>query len=150
MKCPRDGALLAYDAVKDIVAVERCPACEGIWLDPGELNTIQERCDIPAADLEDVDVIADAYEMARQKMLPGVACPRCALALEAAEYAYCSRILIDRCAKCGGIWLDAEELDALLKFFKRETRPRELFWATLLEASRFWSTGDPLDPFIDW
>lgn len=101
------------------------------------------------AELDDVDVIADAYEMARQQALPGIKCPCCALPLEAVEYAYCSRILIDRCAKCGGIWLDAGELEALEKFFKRETRPRERFWETLCEAQRIWRFRLPGD-FIEW
>jgi uncharacterized protein len=149
MNGPRDGALLAAESYEGDVAVDRCPTCEGVWLDPGELQTLQENSDIPSADLDDVDVIADAYEMARQNARPGIACPRCAQALEAAEYAYCSRILIDRCTKCGGIWLDAGELEALQKFFKRETRPRERFWATLREASRVCG-GGLLGGLIDW
>jgi Zn-finger nucleic acid-binding protein len=141
MKCPRDGAPLTTEPYGDNTTVDRCATCAGVWLDLGELDTIQQDSDIPPAALDDVDVIADAYEMARQKALPEIECPRCEQPLEAAEYAYCSRILFDRCGKCGGIWLDAAELEALEKFFKHETRPREIFWATLREASRIWGLG---------
>ena len=40
----------------------------------------------------------------------GIACPRCDGALE--EIAY-EDVLIDRCNKCGGVWLDAGELELL-------------------------------------
>jgi uncharacterized protein len=147
--CPRDGTPLTTEPYGDNTTVDRCRACAGVWLDPGELETIQQGSHISPAELDDVDVIADAYEMARQKALPGIKCPRCGLSLEAVEYAYCSRILIDRCAKCGGIWLDAGELEALEKFFKRETRPRERFWETLCEAQHIWRFHLP-GGLIDW
>ncbi len=138
MNCPRDGAPLITEPYGDNTTVDRCRACAGVWLDLGELETVQRDSHISSAELDDVDVIADAYEMARQKALRGIKCPRCSLPLEAVEYAYCSRVLIDRCVKCEGIWLDAGELEALEKFFKRETRPRERFWETLREAQHVW------------
>lgn len=149
MQCPRDGAPLTTEPYGDNTAVDRCAACGGVWLDLGELENIQDGCSIHAADLDDIDVIANAYEMARQKFAPGIKCPRCALSLEAAEYAYCSRVLVDRCAKCAGVWLDFGELEALERFFKHATRPRERFWQTMLEAQRLWRFSVPGDP-TDW
>lgn len=46
MKCPKDG----YDLVSQQyhgVQIETCPHCGGIWLDPGELETIQKHEDRP-------------------------------------------------------------------------------------------------------
>ncbi|MDV6032967.1 MAG: zf-TFIIB domain-containing protein [Phycisphaera sp. RhM] len=42
MKCPRDGATLASETYEADVVVDRCPMCRGLWLDSGELKTIQE------------------------------------------------------------------------------------------------------------
>ncbi len=41
MKCPRCGAQLEEIAFGD-VRVDKCFSCEGIWLDKGELETLQK------------------------------------------------------------------------------------------------------------
>jgi len=141
MKCPRDGTSLITEPVAGNAVIDRCPSCSGVWLDQRELELLQQQSDVPAARLDDIDLIGGAYELARQRARPEIACPRCSEPLAALEYAYCSQILIDRCIKCGGVWLDQGELEALERFFKRETRPRERFWETLREASRIWRGG---------
>jgi hypothetical protein len=39
--CPRDGAKLDLRTQKD-VTIDVCPACGGIWLDPGELEALSK------------------------------------------------------------------------------------------------------------
>jgi len=39
-------------------------------------------------------------------------CPKCGIDLEEVKY---QEVMIDRCNKCQGIWLDAGELDLLVK-----------------------------------
>jgi hypothetical protein len=120
MKCPRDGATLAGETYEGDVVVDRCPACGGIWLDAGELQTVQETLERDYSQvLARVDVVARAYELARQKGRPQIACPKCQAELHPREYAYCSQILIDTCAACHGVWLDAGELQALEQFFEQ-------------------------------
>ncbi len=41
-RCPRDGATLVEQTLER-VSVDVCPTCNGIWLDKGELETIEER-----------------------------------------------------------------------------------------------------------
>ena len=42
MTCPKDGTPL--QTVSQFgVTVEECPTCRGMWLDPGELETIAKR-----------------------------------------------------------------------------------------------------------
>jgi hypothetical protein len=94
-----------------------------------------------SAKFANIDVIAAAYEMARQKALPVPSCPRCGKSLDATEYAYCSQILIDRCAKCHGAWLDPGELEALEQFLQREAQPREEFWPIFLESIVMFGAG---------
>jgi uncharacterized protein len=122
MRCPRDGTSLTTENYEGDVAVERCPACRGFWLDQGELEKVQETLEHDHSErLSNLDLVARAYELARQNARPGVSCPSCGTALEAEEYAYCSQILVDRCPQCGGIWFDNGEVQALEQFFEQET-----------------------------
>lgn len=117
--------------------MDRCHSCDGVWLQKSELEAIQELPERDySKDLQGVDVVALAYERARQSTKPVASCPECEGSMYAEEYAYCSQILVDRCGTCGGIWLDSGELSALEKFFERETRVRKGFFASLLEAVR--------------
>lgn len=38
--CPIDGAAMSKDVVLNIV-IDRCPTCEGVWLDGGELELVR-------------------------------------------------------------------------------------------------------------
>ena len=42
MRCPKCGEKLVSVQHND-VAVEECPACQGMWLDRGELETLAQR-----------------------------------------------------------------------------------------------------------
>jgi uncharacterized protein len=46
MKCPKDGHDLASRQYHG-VQIETCSHCGGIWLDPGELDTIRQHEDRP-------------------------------------------------------------------------------------------------------
>ena len=65
------------------------------------------------------NLIGNAYEMARQKGLKEMACPKCGSEMEIREYGYCSQIIIDLCPKCSGIWLNKGEIQALEVFCER-------------------------------
>lgn len=122
MQCPHDKAVLKSEKYEGDVVVDRCPSCLGLWLDKGELEKVQETLEHDYSEqLNHVNSVASAYELARQKMHPVAACPKCQGSMHAEEYAYCSQIQVDRCVKCKGIWLDAGELRALEQFFERET-----------------------------
>ena len=137
MLCPRDRGVLVNEKYEGDVLVDRCPSCDGAWLQRGELEAIQESLERDySAELRGIDVVALAYERARQANRPDIACPNCGMSLQAEEYGYCSQILVDRCGKCGGIWLDSGELEALERFFERETGVRKGFFASLLQRAR--------------
>ncbi len=138
MKCPVDGSGLQSMTYEADIVVERCAACGGTWLDAGELERIEEtrekdhREELSAIPPD----IVRSMEMARQQAAPDRACPKCARVMERREYGYCSRILIDTCPSCRGVWLDKGELAALEVFFEKsraDTRAlRTGFWASLL------------------
>lgn len=119
MQCPRDGATLTRETYEGDVVVDRCTTCAGIWLDAGELRDVQETIEHDYShQLGRIDTVAAAYALARQKAQADVDCPKCGKALHTREYGFCSQILVDRCAECGGVWLDAGELQTLEKFFE--------------------------------
>ena len=119
MQCPRDGGTLTSETYEGDVGVDRCTTCAGIWLDAGELRDVQETIEHDYShELGRIETVAAAYALARQKVQPDVDCPKCGSALFATEYGHCSYILVDRCPDCGGVWLDAGELQALEKFFE--------------------------------
>ena len=143
MQCPRDGSALNSEKYEGDVVVDRCPSCHGFWLDSGELKSVQEIIEHDySGQLNQINVVAQAYEFARQKTLPDIKCPKCGGDLNAKEYSYCSQILIDCCEDCGGMWLDAGELAALEKFFEqaaeeeRQENVRRGFFASLWEHLR--------------
>ena len=120
MDCPRCVAPLQEQTYEGDVRVDRCASCGGMWLNRGELEAIQETREHDYSDaLSEIGGVARAYELARQKALPGIACPRCRRPLVAREYGYCSQILIDVCPDCEGVWLDGGEMRALEQFFER-------------------------------
>ncbi len=137
VQCPQDKNGLVTEKYEGDVVVDRCPACHGFWLDKDELESVQHTLEHDySKQLSGLSVVADAYEMARQKMRPEIRCPKCQQSMHAQEYAYCSQILVDCCGKCGGVWLDAGEIKALEQFFEREagvgSGARKGFFAGLL------------------
>jgi Zn-finger nucleic acid-binding protein len=121
MKCPRDEVVLETQIYEADIEVDACPSCQGMWLDVGELEKIEDvREHDYSEELQRIpNDVANAYEMARQKARPDLHCPKCGAEMASREYAYCSQIIIDVCPKCVGIWLDKGEIKALEIFFER-------------------------------
>lgn len=121
MKCPRDNTELVRRRYENSVEAELCPRCRGIWLDPGELERIEEvhERDYTKELARMVDLGYNAYELTKQKLLPPIRCPKCGAEMESREYARCSQVMIDACPHGHGVWLDRGELEAIDLFFER-------------------------------
>ena len=121
MKCPVDESVLETQIYESDIEVDVCPSCNGMWLDKGELEKIEEvREHDYTEELKRMpDYVSRAYEMARQKGHAEVCCPKCGDEMEKREYCYCSQIIIDGCIHGHGIWLDSGEVRALEIFFER-------------------------------
>src|SRR5262249_24225489 len=59
------------------------------------------------------------FEMARQRALPDIDCPRCGRRMGKTECHYASGVLADLCPGCAGYWLDRGELESLEVFSER-------------------------------
>ena len=114
MQCPNCKATLRtieYEGIR----IDTCDGCAGEWLDGAELGHIvnarearfdeQERQAIAAA--------AKITGVALARADRDLECPRCAVRTDAINYAGDSGITIDRCPRCRGFWLDAEELETV-------------------------------------
>jgi Zn-finger nucleic acid-binding protein len=122
MDCPRDGSKLFPQAYEGDVFVDACPKCKGMFLDRGELKKIESAHERDYKEMMSrmPDLVAQAYERARQRAEREPNCPKCGSEMEIREYAYCSQVMINKCIKCAGIWLDQGEVEALEIFYERE------------------------------
>ena len=99
MQCPRDLHELVRTQRKR-VDVDVCPTCNGVWLDASELGElIGTWRDLPRA------------QNAGPEKLP---CPRGCGSMNSCWYSELRRVTVDRCPICDGIWLDNQEIDAIL------------------------------------
>ncbi len=99
-KCLSDLSPLTVEGVQ----LDLCPACRGVWLDPGELALLRgAEADLPS---DQAPVTSGERRLATTTYI----CPRCDGAFETLEYARGTALYIDRCKSCRGIWLDAGEL----------------------------------------
>ncbi len=139
MKCPKDKNLLINRIYEAEIEIDECPECQGIWLDAGELEKIQETIENDYSDeLKRIpDDISGAFRMAQTQQEGIRECPKCSKPLNKKEYGYCSQIAIDVCASCQGVWLDKKEIKELEIFFERsreETKGiRKGFFGSLIE-----------------
>lgn len=123
MNCPIDNTELQKKPY-EVIETDFCPSCEGMFLHKGELERAEESRKNNYTDevKAQPDVIAGAYEMAKQESRPLIKCPHCFTEMERREYGYTSQIMIDDCPNCGGMWLNKNELRDLEIFFERARR----------------------------
>ena len=90
----------------DVIEIDACPTCRGVWLDASELAKIDDNffVDIEAMELEKTDATAADRELG---------CPRCpgGTALDKVRPRGLRSLVVDRCPACQGFWLDRGELE---------------------------------------
>jgi Zn-finger nucleic acid-binding protein len=124
--CPRDGTALDPRNYEANVEVDSCSTCRGMWLDAGELESIQKSHEQDHSDA----LIRDETGIAPSNTpREPIACPVCGVTMESREYAYCSGVVVDACVEGCGLWLDEGEVQALERFFERAQRP--WLWSSL-------------------
>ena len=100
MHCPREGTELVVEREYHGIEVDRCPSCNGRWLDHQELDQLEAT--VPSTTEERRATIKYAE---RQSEL---ACPNCGATMTAFNYrAY--NLELDACEEGHGWWLDAGE-----------------------------------------
>ena len=107
----------------DVIEIDVCPSCGGIWLDAAELAKIDDNFFV---DVEKMELLKAAPTAEDDKLL----CPRCegVKVLEKVHPRGHKELIIDKCPSCRGFWLDRGELEKL------EDVSDQLLIASLLAA----------------
>ena len=110
MKCPNCDAELQA-AVRDGIGVEACPACQGQWLTPQELNDLEDEA-FKLGDDEKGTLVFNSESTTRK-------CLVCGEPLRTFEYRLYD-LDLDYCEAGHGFWLDAGEDKRVLDLMKEE------------------------------
>jgi len=98
------------------VEVDYCPQCLGLWFEEDELRQAKDEKDRNLRWL-DIDLWKDKTKF---KINRGIrACPICRLPLYEVYYGK-SRIIVDLCNLCYGIWLDRSEFKKITEYLKEK------------------------------
>jgi Zn-finger nucleic acid-binding protein len=98
------------------VEVDFCPICLGIFFEEDELRLAKDQKDRNLRWL-DIDLWKDETKF---KISPGIRlCPSCRLPLYEVYYGD-SRIIVDICNLCRGIWLERGEFKKIIEYLKEK------------------------------
>ena len=106
IECPKCDVFLKRFELEPGLVIDRCPDCEGVWLDKGELASITN---VP----DEVFRWKTALESGSQA---NIQCPACRTEkyqtlLKEVKFGFLDhKVLIDLCPQCTGMWLDPREL----------------------------------------
>jgi Zn-finger nucleic acid-binding protein len=107
------------DAMKKLqvrgTLLDHCVPCNAIWLDGGELDSLERGWGAGADTLAAQHRAETEAEAARVVEVLNL-CPRCQRRLEIASI---GAVEIDRCAHCGGMFFDKGELQTVLRLIRR-------------------------------
>ncbi len=122
MFCPYHKSELEKSIYEEDVEIDSCPICRGIWLDPGELERIQNSNENDYSHLIGKGKNSEALSYNRERQLKAdpINCPNCSTRMKKEEHGLNSMIVVDLCPNCLGIWLDEGELEALEVFFEEQ------------------------------
>jgi hypothetical protein len=96
----------------DLVEVDYCPRCHGVWLDSGELALIAERAGALHGDLL---TALEREQGERRAEGPARRCPVCRKRLRMVQTGTRHPVAVDRCPGGDGLWFDERELAAVVK-----------------------------------
>lgn len=108
MNCPTCGNTMITLELADI-EIDHCVHCGGVWLDTGELELLLD-------DPQKARRLLDSFQEVRAASESPRRCPICEKKMTKIRVgASKPPLLIDRCRRADGIWLDRAELQEILK-----------------------------------
>lgn len=113
--CPGCGNPMEVDTERGI-EIHRCIACAGLWLDPGELESM---VDDPGPTQADLPTLREGMKEVRVATGPVRyrKCPRCQHVMARRNYGSHSGVVVDECRQ-HGMYLDPGEFEAIEAFIK--------------------------------
>lgn len=98
------------------VEVDFCSTCLGLWFEEDELRLAKDEKDKDLRWL-DLDLWKDRKKF---KIFPGIRlCPSCRLPLYEIYYGD-SRVIVDVCNLCHGVWLDRGEFKRIIDYLRKK------------------------------
>jgi len=107
--CPRCSEPLARTKLKGR-KLQVCKACGGVWIGTDDLTHLMKTtpASLVAAGTKFRNLVGVGWNRVGPKR-----CPQCGEKLAIAWAAGGARVIVDRCAKCDGVWFDNGELAAV-------------------------------------
>ena len=106
--CPKCRVAMRVREMKEGVRVDICPQCKGMWLDHGELKALVEA---RMSERSGPEVLAHAKRTEFD-------CPDCGQPLFKRRFERRSKIRIEQCSLCAGIFLDVGQLKQVDDFLR--------------------------------
>jgi len=116
MVCPNCKKPILDKAILLNVEVDYCTKCQGLWFDDDELRIAKDKEDVNLNWL-DIDLWRDIKKFIVSRT--GRLCPYCRMPLYEAQYDN-SKVRVDPCNLCKGIWLDKKEFERIIKYLKEK------------------------------
>ena len=133
MTCPRCQKKLDK-AIFYNTEVDYCPQCLGLFFEEGELRQAKDEKDKNLSWL-DIDLWQDEKKF---KISYGIrTCPSCRLPLYEVYYGD-SKIIVDVCNLCLGIWLDRGEFKNIIEYLKEKADWKVLNKYSKALSEEFW------------
>ncbi len=115
MECPNDKEYLEKVLFHNVEA-DYCPKCLSMWFDKNELRLAKDKKD---AQLNWVDFDLWRDKKKFQLSRGDKHCPNCRVGLQEVKYDD-SKVKIDFCEMCQGIWLDRGEFKQIINYLKNK------------------------------
>jgi len=114
MRCPNCQHNLKQNDYKG-VKIDECENCKGEWFDRDELRKAKDRTDddLRWLDFELFDDKANKYTTAPSERK----CPKNSSEMSSLTYQD-SKVVIDKCNICKGVWLDNHEFEKIIKYLE--------------------------------
>ncbi len=111
MQCPacEEAQMLVLEF--ELVEVDYCPRCGGVWLDSGELELVGEKAGALRGELLGALEAEEGSPPAGGRRR----CPVCGKGLREVEADAEPPIVVDRCPRRHGLWFDRGELGAVVR-----------------------------------
>jgi len=114
--CPRcqvnlDAVVIGKNQLRE------CPHCEGIWADADSLQKICNDTEQQESVLGMASHLPAPESVDIEKDIHYLPCPVCQELMNRVNFAHCSHIIVDVCAK-HGTWFDRDELRRIVEFIR--------------------------------
>ena len=133
MRCPHCKLNLEQSLLAG-VEVDYCPSCYGLWFEEDELQQAKDEKD---RDLRWLDIDlwkhAEKFQVSRGRKL----CPADGMPLYEVGYGN-SRVNVDACNVCKGIWLDRGEFIRIIDYLKENGQEEVLHRYAKNLAAELW------------